>query len=133
MSRIKHNNYGGRAGKTGSARMSVITHGKYLSYYPSAKALAILDQWPGIELEWDIDDTTRKVTVHLTPAEHGGLPLRKPDVGSPFVNLPTDCIGTAVKESVHKRFTPAVAEVAVTEAEVAVSVPFSFQFNTPTE
>jgi hypothetical protein len=121
MVRIRHIQY--RAGRgSDAARMSVIAAGKYLRYFFSAEALRILTLWAGVLLEWEIDDTTHQVTVHLTPAEHGGLPLRKPDVGSPYVDLPTICIGKAVP---GPRQT--VEEITITETEIAIRVPFAFR------
>jgi hypothetical protein len=107
--------------------MSVLANGRYLYYYPSPGVLRILDLWTGtgITLAWEKDDATNQVIAHLTPAQPGDatVPLRKPDVGSAFISLPTIDIGKAVKQPIQT-----VAEITVTETEIAVRVPFMFEF-----
>jgi hypothetical protein len=120
MVRIKHVQRRGHRGS--GARMSVIAKGRYICYFPSPETLRFLDLWPGVLLEWEIDDETHQVTVHLTPAEHGGLPLRKPEIGAPYVTLPTICIGAAVTGPLQT-----VAEITITETEIAIRVPFAFR------
>jgi hypothetical protein len=105
--------------------MSVVSAGHYLNYYPSIEALDILNQWSGgIALEWEVNDQTRQPQLAiLTPATNGGtVILRKPEIGSPYIPLPTRVIGRANKAPLDY-----VEETSVTQSEISVHIPFTFR------
>jgi hypothetical protein len=102
------------------AYMSVIERGRYVNYYASAAALAVIEPWNGVALVWEVDDTThRPIAVHLKPG--GSLAVRKNRDGRTHVTLPTSKVGLADSSA-----RPQVVEESISDNEIVVRIPSTF-------
>ena len=115
------------------AAISVVAAGAYIHIYPSAAAFAIAKNWTsGYLAAFEIDDETgQPTTVHFTPAPAPGrgFRIRQGKTGRPHFYVPTIDIGTPD----HSTGIRPVQEIAISDQEISVRLPFSFRLNeTPT-
>jgi hypothetical protein len=109
------------------AAISVVANGSYIYYYLSAAALAIAQNWTsGYQVAFEIDDETRQpIAIHFTPATGRGFKLRQGRTGRPYLYVPTSMVGTPD----HSGGLLPVLELAISEQEISIQLPFRFRLN----